>query len=98
MELVPRRSFLVPITYSILESRLKNYSFSYAFDYTSVDFTMTVPSLNPSWMSLFHPFSGHVWLATCVTCALLPVVMKWVGRLLLLLFYYYFFIGSLVGS
>lgn len=92
MQVSERRSYIVPMPYIILETRLKNYSFSYAFDFGSMAFVMASPSLAPSWLSLSLPFSGGVWLATCVTFIVLPAVLKLVSGLVTGFVSYFFVI------
>ncbi|KAG0711827.1 hypothetical protein GWK47_019774 [Chionoecetes opilio] len=52
------------------------YDFTYPFDYMRIAFALTTPLVSPSWLSLYLPLSGAVWLATLLLVCLLPVVLK----------------------
>ncbi|KAG0729585.1 hypothetical protein GWK47_030010 [Chionoecetes opilio] len=70
------RSMLVPIRYVFLQTRLQLYDFTYPFDYINMAFALATPLVSPSWLSLYLPLSGAVWLATLLLVCLLPVVLK----------------------
>ncbi|KAG0722393.1 Glutamate receptor 1 [Chionoecetes opilio] len=75
-QVTPGRSMLVPMPYVLLQTRLQLYDFSYPFDYMVFAFALATPLVSPSWLSLYLPLSGAVWLATLLLVCLLPVVLK----------------------
>ncbi|XP_071527035.1 ionotropic receptor 21a-like [Panulirus ornatus] len=73
--LMRRESFIIPVYYTVLPQRLKQFDVTYTYEFAFMSFGMKKPGLRPSWQSLYYPLADMVWATVLALLLIIPIVL-----------------------
>ncbi|XP_050733474.1 uncharacterized protein LOC127007030 [Eriocheir sinensis] len=67
MRLEVRTALMSPLKLAILPNLVNKYDFSFFIERATLGFSMSKPTLKPSWQSLYYPLQTEVWVSILAT-------------------------------